>query len=310
MQYLYDPVTGDGPLSTTGTRGAGQFSTSTIDVTGERGKTSDQNNTAMRKKKTPTQLRRERKKRQKERERRQRELEKRSEVQLKEQTEDKDSETETKVMIRGDHCNQSDNEEQIISSPDHELASLAAEITTLGEGDVKTTTIAGHHSSLADKLLSSDSERQPESSCSNSQDHSPAHSTSSSTEKNLDDDVPIREDQQEAQANPQCCSGSRETNEEVESVTTEEDTVFSEVTSTADRPLQQDGVNRDRSPSLVVLTGEVASEVKINHKVCHLATKPKTAASVLLTCVNGDIELDGGMQNGIDEPELELKPEE
>ena len=306
MQYLYDPVTGDGPPSTTGTTGSTQFSTSSIDTSRERGKPSDQNNMALRRKKTPTQLRRERKKRQKERERRQRDLEKRNEGQFKQQTEDKDSETETKAAIRGECSKEGDNEDQKSSSPTSD--------STTREGNSEQSTTTDHRSTLGDELSSSESEPHPESSRNNSQDHSPTHSTSS-IEKSLDNDTTTGEEQRnhEANSHSQCSDGLGETNRE-EPAPTDEDVVFLEVISTGDKPRQlEDRVNnKERSPSLVVMTEEAASKVKINQESSHQATKTKTDASVLTAAYyeEKDNKPDGGMENGVAELELELKPEE
>ena len=188
LQYLYDPITGDGPIPTAaGGTGAGRFSSSSVDTCGERSKTGDPN-TALRKKKTPTQLRRERKKRQKERERRQRELVKQQQMELKTT---KDSETESKE----DEKKQSNQDEQ--TSSRSIIDALA---------DDKHT----QQDAILD-LSSSDSEHNPESSS-----NSPTHSSSSLT-KSMDNDKPLGEDSGiQDQRESLSCSG--ESNEEVAAI--------------------------------------------------------------------------------------------
>ena len=162
LQYLYDPITGDGPIPTAaGGSGAGQFSSSSLDTCGERSKIGD-TNIALRKKKTPTQLRRERKKRQKERERRQRELEKQQQMEGKIT---KDSET---AETKKDERKQSNQDEQINDTIEDDK--YTQQDVILGE------------------LSSSDSEHNPESSS-----NSPTHSSSSLT-KSVDNDEPLGED--------------------------------------------------------------------------------------------------------------------
>ena len=162
QQYLYDPITGDGPIPTAATgSGAGQFSSSSLDTCGERSKIGDPN-TAMRKKKTPTQLRRERKKRQKERERRQREMEK------QQQTEGKTVKGTETAETKKDERKQSNQDEQTND-------------TNAGEKYSQQDAVLGEPSS-------SDSEHSPESSC-----NSPTHSSSSLT-KSVDNDEPQAED--------------------------------------------------------------------------------------------------------------------
>ena len=173
LQYLYDPITGDGPIATAaGGSGVGQFSSSSLDTSGERTKIGDPS-TALRKKKTPTQLRRERKKRQKERERRQRDLEKKQQMEGKIM---KDSQT---IGIKNDERKQSDQDEQRNDA-------------IVGDKHTQQDAILG-------ELSSSDSEHNPESSS-----NSPAHFSPSLT-KSVDNDEPLREDP--TQQEDLSCSG-------------------------------------------------------------------------------------------------------
>lgn len=295
MQYLYDPITGDGPLPPVpGTSGASRLSSSSIETNGEKGKAGDQN-TVLRKKKTPTQLRRERKKRQKERERRQREMEKRSEAQAKQQTEGKTSkdlmepETETKEW-RQDGRKESDYKQQQIPQPTSAAASTAS-----GNGDDNNDEATeGHQAqqgeSLMDELSSSDSEHHPESS-NNSHSQSPAHS-SYSPAKSLENDNEPEEDLLEQQDALVKLPGA---------------------TSTADEPAQEEQVSdhedslQDDNPSTDTIV-ESGSEVTVNHKAGHSVTMTTTHELFLTTYDKGDTKLDHGLQNGA--VELELKPEE
>ena len=283
MQYLYDPITGNGPIPTTaGTSGAGRFSSSSVDTCGERCKTEDQN-TALRKKKTPTQLRRERKKRQKERERRQRELEKQ---QLDNKTM-KDSETETKGEKEGEKKQSHQNEQ---TSPGPTNNAIADDNT---DKHTQQDTLTG-------ELSSSDSE---------SSGNSPTHSSSSLT-KSVDNDEPLGEDPelQNQRANLE------ESNEE-EAVIEEEPNPASTVTESAEQEEQVPRKDKlqEEKPSTGMLTEEARGEVKINQQVDHLATLTTTQDTLLTAqqeSIKEEFKPDGGIQDGVMELELELKPEE
>lgn len=277
LQYLYDPVTGDGPIPTiAGGSSAGRFLSSSVDTCGERNKTGDPN-TALRKKKTPTQLRRERKKRQKERERRQRELEKQQQMEHKTA---KDSETESKE----------DDKKQ--SSQDKQTSPRSTNDAIVDDKHTQDTILG--------ELSSSDSEHNPESSS-----NSPTHSSSSLT-KSMDNDEPLGVDPE--MKNPQeSLSCSTESNEEVATIEKEPKPASTGVKSAQEEQLQEE------KPSIVMLTKESRAEVKIHQQAgCQamLTTTQDTVATIQEESIRERSKADGGMQDGLVELELELKPEE
>ena len=263
LQYLYDPITGDGPIPTAaGGSGAGQFSSLSLDTCGERSKIGDPN-IALRKKKTPTQLRRERKKRQKERERRQRELEKQQQMEGKIT---KDSET---TEAKKDERKQSNQDEQINDT-------IADDKYTQQEA-------------LLGELSSSDSEQNPESSS-----NSPTHSSSSLT-KSVDNDEPLVEDPE--------IQNQRELNEAAVAIEGPKP-VTTIMKSATEEQLQE------VKPSMVMLTEESRAEVKILQQAGCQAMLTTTQETVITAQHGSTSKIDGGMQDGELELELELKPEE
>lgn len=269
MQYLYDPITGDGPTPTAA--GGGRFSGSSVETCGERSKIGDPN-TALRKKKTPTQLRRERKKRQKERERRQRELEKQQQMEGKLM---KDSET---AETKKDEGKQSDQNEQI-------------NITIADNKHTQQDAILGEFSS-------SDSEHNSESSS-----NSPTHS--SSPTKSVDNDEPLADDPGiQNQREDLRCSG--ESNEAEVAAQGPKPVSSSQITESATEEQLQ-----EVQPSMVMLTEEARAEVKILQQAgCQamLTTTQETVITMQHMSTWEGSKVDAGMQDG--ELELELKPEE
>ena len=228
-------------MSPSAGEGATGLSNSPFDACAEEGSKVSDTSTAFRKKKTPTQLRRERKKRQKERERRQRELEKKQELEVRVT---KDLETEMKGE-REDESKQHNQYEQLSSRPSNNA--------------IVDCSCIQENTQLA-KLLSSDSEPNPES--------QPTHSSSSSLTKSVDNEEELREGL-ESQNQQEIHEESKET-----------ETSPTAMISVLGKQVSTKGNFEGGKPSMVMLTEEARAGVKINQQASCQVTLTTTQEAV------------------------------